>query len=88
MTEPVQHPARTATVTAPPEAWAKLLAALPHCPCGQLAELEHRGAFACAGCVSSSPRKVGRALEHVDAAMAIVDALSPFLPSGKWERGT
>jgi len=88
MTEPAQHPARTVTVTATPEAWAQLLAALPHCPCGQLAEFEHRGTFACGGCASSSPRKVGKALDHAPAALAIVDALSPFIPSGTWERGT
>jgi len=85
MTEPAQHLARTVTVTAPPEAWQKLLAALPHCRCGQLAEVEHRGNVACLGCAASSPAKLGTPLAHVDAAMAIADALSPFLQSGKWE---
>lgn len=72
------------TVTASREAWEKLLAALPHCRCGQLAEVEYRGARACLACAASTPR-VGTPLPHVDAAMAIADSLSPFLPVGTWE---
>lgn len=85
MTDPAQHPARTVTVTAPPEAWAKLLAALPHCPCGALAEVEYHSAFACLGCVASSLSALGKPVGHVDAATAIADALSPSDASGSWE---
>lgn len=72
-------------ITATREQWEALLAALPRCHCGQLAEVEHRGVHACVACASSSPRKLGTPLAHVDAAMAISDALSPFLPVGRWE---
>ena len=82
-----QHPARAVTVTATPEAWTKLIAALPTCRCGQLAEVEHRGNFACLGCAASSPAKLGTPLAHIDAAMAIADSLAPHLPVGRWEAG-
>ncbi|HEX4336922.1 MAG TPA: hypothetical protein VH062_13475 [Polyangiaceae bacterium] len=67
------------TVTASRERWEALLAALPHCRCGELAEVEHRGVRACLACAASSPGKLGTPLAHGDAAIAITDALSPFL---------
>lgn len=72
------------TVTASRAAWEALLRALPRCPCGELAEVANRGNFACLGCAASSPRAVGKALEHIGAAMAVADALSPHVPTGQW----
>ena len=73
------------TVTTTRAAWEALLAALPHCRCGQLAEVEYRGACACLACAASSPGTIGAPLTHADAAIAISDSLSPHLPVGTWE---
>jgi hypothetical protein len=74
------------TVTLAVEAWESLLAALPHCPCGALADIELNAAKACVGCAASVRHGRCRTLEFVDAADAINEALSPFTPAGKWER--
>jgi hypothetical protein len=64
--------------------WQALLAALPRCHCGALAEVELNGRRACVPCASSVRRGRCRTLEHADAADAIVEALSPHVPAGKW----
>jgi hypothetical protein len=66
------------------EAWEALLAALPRCPCGALAEVELNGRVACVPCAASVRRGRCRTLDHTHAMGAIVDALSPHVPAGKW----
>jgi hypothetical protein len=63
-----------------------LVALLPKCRCGTVAEVELNGRPACMTCALQVRRARCRTLPHADAAVAIQDALSPFIPSGRWER--
>ncbi len=76
------------TITAPREAWEALLRTLPRCvECGVLAEVKLGGLPRCCRCAVGHRGGQIQALPSATAAGAIVDALSPHLPCGRWEGG-
>lgn len=78
------------TVSLPEPEWRSLLELAPKCSdrCGGIAEVAVDGVQLCCRCAGQ--RRTGRCfgLPWSEAAIAIEDALSPHVPSGKWEMGT